>query len=105
MIGPGVVIVTICALLTTELIPVRVEEIVEEVGCLRDWGPPGGGAQEGVLIISIATVRSPITQILGDNQENEIIRYFISNLTWIEIHFSSFRHLKGSKGGQEESKI
>ena len=43
----------------------RVEQIVEEVGCFLDRGPPGGGAEVGVLIITIATVRSSVTKILN----------------------------------------
>ena len=72
MIGPSIVNVNNYYLsLHTEVIPVRVEEVVEEVCSLRHWGPPGCGAQEGVLIISIATVRSPVTQVLGNNQRSD----------------------------------
>ena len=42
-----------------------VEQIVKEVGRFLDRGPPGGGAEIGVLIIPIATVRSSVTKILN----------------------------------------
>ena len=43
-----------------------VEEVVEEVRCLLHRRPPGGGAEIGVLIVSIATVWSPVAKILRD---------------------------------------
>ena len=87
--------------LLTEVVPVRVEEVVEEVGCLRHWGPPGGGAQEGVLIISIATVRSPVTQVLGENQKmgscdkSELQPYLDRNTFFL---FSTSKRFEGRTG-------
>ena len=63
MIGPTIQILSPNSQLS-EGIPVRVEQIVEEVGCLLDRGPPGGSAEVWVLIIPIATVRGPVTKIL-----------------------------------------